>query len=181
MTCADTVEHIDAFVDGELSASVSIEVARHVSQCSGCDGVVRSLLGLRETLVAESERAVAALDLSDVWTRISSDVARAAQQAAWRQRVVARGTVPRRLAWGAMAALAAGTLLFLRSAEVPPPLRPVAIAKPVIAVAARVGGKRLPNHVYIDRLAGKDIALRREPKSGTTMIWVNHEVESSGW
>ena len=31
-----------------------------------------------------------------------------------------------------------------------------------------------PNHAYIDRLAGRDVLLRREPKSGTTLIWVNH-------
>ena len=41
--------------------------------------------------------------------------------------------------------------------------------------------KRPPNHVVIDRLAGKDIAVRRAKKDGTTMIWVNHEVERSGW
>ena len=28
---------------------------------------------------------------------------------------------------------------------------------------------------------GKDINVYREKKSGTTMIWVNHEVESNGW
>ncbi len=32
------------------------------------------------------------------------------------------------------------------------------------------------NHTYIDRLTGKDITVRREPKDGTTVIWVNHTV-----
>ena len=35
--------------------------------------------------------------------------------------------------------------------------------------------KRAVNHAYIDRLSGKDIAVRREPKSGTTIIWVSHQ------
>jgi hypothetical protein len=53
--------------------------------------------------------------------------------------------------------------------------------KPKPIAVAKNDSKRLPNHVFIDRLAGKDIALRREAKSGTTMIWVNHEVERNGW
>jgi hypothetical protein len=37
---------------------------------------------------------------------------------------------------------------------------------------------RFTNDADIDRLAGKDIAVRREPKSGTTIIWVNHLEEA---
>jgi len=142
---------------------------------------VRGLLGLREALAAESDRAVAALDLSSVWSGVDREIARAAEQAAWRRRVAGRRGAPRGLAWGAVAALAAGTLLFLRTGEGPQTPRVTATAPATQGPVAKNTIKRLPNHVFIDRLAGKDIALRREPKSGTTMIWVNHEVDRSEW
>jgi hypothetical protein len=43
--------------------------------------------------------------------------------------------------------------------------------------ATRTRAWQAANHAVIDRLTGKDIAVRREPKSGTTFIWVNHTVE----
>ena len=171
-TCGDMTARIDAFIDGELEPSVSVEVARHLGQCAPCDETMRTLLEVREALVVESDRAVSTLDLSNVWPAIDRDLTRVAEQTAWRGRVAQRRRgIPRGVAWGAVAALAAGTVLFLRPVDVQSPVAPVKIAT----------AKRLPNHVLIDRLAGKDIAVRREPKSGTTMIWVNHEVERSGW
>jgi anti-sigma factor RsiW len=181
MTCADAGVRIDAFVDGELSPSTSVEVARHVGQCVRCDGAVRRLLTLREALVAESERAVAGLDLSRVWSQVDAGTERLRARTAWRDRRPSNGRISRRVAWGtSIAAIAAGAALFLRVPAGPTAMPGIAKdATP--GGATRVAARRLPNHVYIDRLAGKDIALRREPKSGTTMIWVNHEVDGNGW
>ena len=181
-TCGDVTERIDAFIDGELEPSVSVEVARHLGQCAPCDETMRAFLEVRDAIVAESDRAVSTLDLSTVWPAIDRDLTRVAEQVAWRARVAQRRRgLPRGLAWGAVAALAAGMALFLRPVDGPRP-RGVAFSSPPGTTVAKVStAKRLPNHVLIDRLAGKDIALRREPKSGTTMIWVNHEVERSGW
>jgi hypothetical protein len=135
---------------------------------------------IRDALVGASERAVGAMDLSGVWPHVQREIARGEAQTAWRDRVAARRHVPRSVVWGTVAAMAAGIALLVRPTD-PGSTRAAQVAsRPVPVAAARVA-KRLPNHVYIDRLAGKDIALRREPKSGTTMIWVNHEVESSGW
>jgi anti-sigma factor RsiW len=180
MTCADAGPRIDAFIDGELSPSTSVEVARHVGQCTRCDGAVRRLLSVRDALVAETERAVSGLDLSRVWPTVEAEAARLDAQSAWRS----RRTPPRLsrgMAWTtSIAAIAAAAALFLRLSGGGPAPGPV--AKDAVPVAvAKVTPKRPPNHVFIDRLAGKDIALRREPKSGTTMIWVNHEVDGSGW
>jgi anti-sigma factor RsiW len=176
MSCTDVEALLDAFVDGELSPSISVDVARHAGQCASCDMIVRDMVLLRDALVGASERAVAALDLSRVWPHVESEIVRGEQQTAWRDRVAGRRRVSRGVVWGTIAAMAAGIALLVR------PTDPVSTPGPIGKVASvnRVD-KRLPNHVYIDRLAGKDIALRREPKSGTTMIWVNHEVESSGW
>src|SRR5262249_45306122 len=104
------------------------------------------------------------------WPAVQAEIVRADAQTAWRERVAARRRFPVRLSlWGSAAAIAAGATLFFRL-----PVLQQATNEPVQpAAAVRVAAKRLPNHVYIDRLAGKDIALRREPKSGTTIIWVN--------
>jgi anti-sigma factor RsiW len=170
MTCADAGTRIDAFVDGELTPSMSVEVARHVGQCPRCDGSVRRLLTVREALVAESERAVAGLDMSRVWPRIDAETSRLRAQAAWRERKSSSRNLSRGVTWGtSIAAIAAAAALFVRGTAIAPTATPVKVAK------------RLPNHVYIDRLAGKDIAVKREPKSGTTMIWVHHEVDGNGW
>jgi anti-sigma factor RsiW len=186
MTCADAASRIDPFVDGELSPSLAIDVARHLGQCRRCDASVQRLLAIREALADGSARAVDQLDLSGVWAQVDRAVGRIEGQQEWRDRAAAkRGVLPRRLAWGAAAAIAAGTALFMRPVG-GPVVGPIAPSAQVAKAGAnpqlaKVDSKRLPNHVYIDRLAGKDIALRREPKSGTTMIWVNHEVERNGW
>jgi anti-sigma factor RsiW len=181
MTCADAGAQIDAFVDGELSPSASVEIARHVGQCGRCDGAVRRLLTVREALVAESERAVAGLDLSRVWPHVDAETSRLRAQAAWRERRPSSGRLSRGVAWGtSIAAIAAGAALFLRVPGGPTVVPGIAKDTPPVA-ATKVASKRLPNHVFIDRLAGKDITMRRESKSGTTMIWVNHEVDGNGW
>jgi anti-sigma factor RsiW len=178
MTCADAGTRIDAFIDGELPPSESVEVARHVSVCALCDRAVLRLLAVRDALASATDRALAEVDLSAIWPRVEHAIERLDGQVAWRERGAARRRIPG-LAWGAIAAIAAGTMLFLRPVGGP---SPSPLAKDATVTAAVRGvDRRLPNHVYIDRLAGKDIALRREAKSGTTMIWVNHEVESSGW
>lgn len=174
-TCTDVETLLDAFVDGELTPSASVDVARHAGGCARCDATVRDMMTMREALVSASERAVDALDLGGVWTHVQGEIARTAAQAAWRERAASR-RVPRGVVWGTVAAMAAGVAFMV----LPTDPRGAATAGAPKPAAARVA-KRLPNHVHIDRLAGKDIALRREPKSGTTMIWVHHEVESSGW
>jgi hypothetical protein len=151
---------------------------------------VQRLHAIREALADGSARAVDQLDLSGVWAQVDRAIARVEGQQVWRdlgrdRAAAKRGILPRRLGWGAAAAIAAGTALFMRPVGGPivGPVAPTAqVAKGgTPAQLAKAESKRLPNHVYIDRLAGKDIALRREPKSGTTMIWVNHEVERNGW
>lgn len=180
MTCADALEQLDAFIDGELPPSSSVEVARHLSGCAPCDRTVQGMLAMRDALVTASERSVADMDFSTVWPAVAQAIDRADGQRAWRERGAARRGFSRTLGWGTVAAIAAGTMLFFRPSVPTTPTRLASNTSSPTA-ATRGAAKRLPNHVVIDRLSGKDIALRRESKSGTTMIWVNHEVESSGW
>ena len=179
LTCSDAASLLDAFIDGELAPSDLLEVARHAGQCASCEGAVRELLAVRDGIMADSDRLVDGLDFGRVWPRVEATIARTDAKADWRRRVDARrGVASRRVTvWASVAAIAAAAVLMVRT-----PQQPDRLAKNVVQTASIRGTeKRLPNHVYIDRLAGKDIALRREPKSGTTMIWVNHEVDGSGW
>ena len=84
-----------------------------------------------------------------------------------------RRKVPALPAWGAVAALAASLFLWL-GAPYRQGVTPAASPRPEPVQMASVS-KRAVNHAYIDRLSGKDIAVRREPKSGTTIIWVSHQ------
>ncbi len=176
MTCGEVGTLLDAFVDTELPSATLLEVARHAGHCAPCERAVQDLLAVREAVVADVDRATEGMDFSGVWSRVEAAIDRSEGQARWRQRSDAkRGRLPRSIpVWGSIAAIAAGAALYVR------PIGQVATTNPTPS-AVRVASKRLPNHVYIDRLAGKDIALRREAKSGTTIIWVNHEVEGSGW
>jgi anti-sigma factor RsiW len=183
MTCGEVEPLIEAFVDSELPASTLLDVARHAGQCDACDRLVQRHLTVRLALSEHAEEATAALDFDGLWAKIDAEATRIDGQRAWRERADAkRGRTPyRKTLWGSIAAVAAGVALFVgipATRQAPVMLasnpQPGAVARPVAS-------KRLPNHVYIDRLAGKDIAVRRERKSGTTMIWVNHEVERSGW
>jgi anti-sigma factor RsiW len=180
MTCDDAAPLLDAFVDSELEPQAIFDVARHAGGCARCGDVVNALLALRRALAGDLERRTGALDLAGVWPRLEARLAEADARASWRRRAEALrrrvpGSVP---LWGSLAALAASAALFLRAPA------PVAVAnRPALhPTVERVATRQLPNHIQIDRLAGKDIALRREPKSGTTIIWVNHEVgDTTGW
>jgi len=174
MSCTDVAGLLEPFVDSELTPATLLDVARHAGHCRSCEAQVADLLGVREALVTGSERAVAGLDLSGVWPHVAREMDRVDAQAAWRARSEGRRVSRRLVVWGSVAAIAAGAMLMMRG----PFLTTGPVAGDGAPAAPTRVAKRLPNSVYIDRLAGKDIALRREPKSGTTMIWVHHEVQN---
>jgi hypothetical protein len=171
MTCQDVAQLLDGFVDTELSPAQLLDVARHAAICANCDGTIRELTGLRESVAWLVEGEARTLDLSDVWPAVAATIPASLPRRS-------RGSfVPRQLpVWGAVMALAASVLLWLGTAGQPPARAPKQIAS-VEQGATRARAWQSANHAVIDRLTGKDIAVRREPKSGTTVIWVNHTVE----
>jgi len=130
--------------------------------------MARSATGLRESVAWLVEGEGRTLDLSGVWPAVAATIPRSTRRRH-------RGSiVPRQLpVWGAVMALAASVLLWLGSTGQPPAHAP----KQIASVEQSATRARAANHAVIDRLTGKDIAVRREPKSGTTVIWVNHTVE----
>jgi anti-sigma factor RsiW len=186
MTCSDIEQLLDAFVDTELSPPQLLDVARHAASCAACDRAIRDLTGLRQSVAALVERESRELDLSGIWPAVDAAIQVSTRSAT---RVVPFGRrVQAAPLWGALVALAASVFVWLSgpsselatrmshemSSEV---ATQVASADRHVAATANVSPVRLmraSNDADIDRLSGKDIAVRREPKSGTTIIWVNH-------
>jgi anti-sigma factor RsiW len=154
MTCADAAPLLDAFVDAELPAPTLLAVARHAGACAACDAALRDLASLHDAVERSVAGPTAALDLSGVWPAVAAAAARHDAGRAWR---ISLKTVP---TWGAIAALAAGAVLWLRSAALEP---------------TRVAARPRPNHAVIERIdsAGARFELRRERKNGTTLIMVS--------
>ena len=180
MTCPDVEPLLDAFVDSELPPVRLLEIAQHAASCATCEVAIGELTALRQSVAALVEQEVDRLDLSGVWPAVDAALGRRPSTPI---RVVPlRRKLPTLPAWGAVAALAASLFLWLGAPyrqDIAPTLptasqqsteQPVQVAS---AKATRPG--RALNHADIDRLSGKDIAVRREPKSGTTIIWVSHQ------
>jgi hypothetical protein len=131
--CADRHDHdlrdaasrIDGFVDGELSPSLAIDVARHLGQCAAATPPCSVCSRSAKRSPTRPARAVDQLDLSGVVGpgRPHHREGRRSQQE-WRDRAAAkRGVLPRRARVGRGAAIAAGTALFMRPVADPMPSR----------------------------------------------------------
>jgi len=169
MTCPDVEQLLGAFVDTELPPPQLLDVARHAATCPACDAAIRELTEVRASVAALLEREVRQLDLSGVWPAVDAAID---QQVPRRPRLVAlRGTAPARTRmWAALMAVAATAFLWLRG----PSTHPHPGRQPVTVASASSGrASRISNDAGIDRIAGRGITMRREPKSGTTIIWVS--------
>ena len=187
MTCSDVEQLLDAFVDTELPAPQLLDVARHAASCTACDVAIRDLALLRQSVAALVEREACALDLSGIWPAVEAAINPPVRRSA---RIIAlRRAVPAAPLWGAIMAIAASVFVWLSgpstelatqvATQVASAGRPVAsVPAQAHTASAPIRATRFSNHADIDRLAGKDIAVRREPKSGTTIIWVNHVEEA---
>lgn len=157
MTCAEIEPLLDSFVDGELSGPTLVEVARHSGGCPTCDVGVRRLIGLHEAVERVLRDKADALDLKAVWPAVQAAIAPTDARRTWRRRF---RTAP---AWGAaVAALAAGAVLWMRTP--PPEPGPMRVARP------------RPNQAVIERLVSSDGArVVKDRKYGTTLIMVTDE------
>jgi len=157
MTCDEVAHHLDAFVDGELPGATLLDVARHASGCTTCDGAVRALAILQQRIASAAEADATSLDLSGVWPAVEAGIARNESRAAWTRRLTGAPV------WAAAFALAAGALFWVRSGTVP-------------GESVRVAIPARPNQAVIERLDSEaHIDIRRERKNGTTLIMVSDD------
>jgi len=190
MTCSDVEQLLDGFVDTELPAAQLLDVARHAAGCTACDTAIRDLAALRQSVAELVEREAQSLDLSSVWPAVEAAITSPQRRA---RILPLRRNVPAAPLWGALMALAASVFVWVSgpsnelatqvvtqvaSADRPVASVPSATVRAPRPTAAALRPMRFTNDADIDRLAGKDIAVRREPKSGTTIIWVNHLEEA---
>lgn len=193
MTCDDVERLLHAFVDTELPPPMLLAVARHAGSCLACDDAIRELTGLREAVVGSVESSVDDLDLSGVWNAVSTAIDRHDRHAAREtSRASAAWRVPA-LALAATVLLAVGIQVWRtgRTGVAPGTSGPLAAtrrterAEPAARAPlpnpgrALVRAQRPPNYAAFDRLWGRGIEVKREPKSGTTVVLVNH-VEGRG-
>lgn len=172
MDCRDVEQHVDRFLDRELPAPMLLEVARHAGECQACDRTLRALAALGDTLQHVVTSEAAALDLSGVWPAVEGRIHAEELRRGWMRRM-------RRVPMWASGIAAAATLAFWLAGPSVAPERIAQRGSP--ARAERVALRTPPNDARIDRLAGKSVALRREPKAGTTLIWVNSANPEGAW
>jgi hypothetical protein len=177
MNCTDVSTLLDPFLDTELPPPMLLAVARHAGTCTTCDTAIREMTELRELVARGNATAVDGLDFRGVWSAVEAGIDR-------HDAALARSRRLRALPmWGTMAAMAAGLLLWMGQIAPPKP-QPQSPARQQIARADRtmerdnksiLSNRKVDNHTYIDRLrAERAVDVRREPKSGTTVVWVNH-------
>jgi anti-sigma factor RsiW len=159
MTCGDVETLLDAFLDSELPPPMLVAVARHAGGCSDCDQTIRSLTSLREAVADTVRREAEEVDLSNLWSRIDASIDAEDRRRRWSERL--RGAPM----WVAGMAMAAGLALVAMNYR---DLQNV----PRGTSVARNNYPR--NHAWIDRVAGRDVMLRQQPKDGTTVIFVNY-------
>jgi anti-sigma factor RsiW len=163
MICADFEQLLDGFIDSELPPQMLLEVARHAAACPSCDQTARELTTMHDALARVASDDAATLDLSGVWPAVAVEFDRAQARRAWRRRLRSAPV------WMTAMAAAASVAIWIRSPEV----LPVPVSSAPVR-ATRVAMRRPTNRAVIDRLAGKGVTVRREPKAGTTIIWVNN-------
>jgi len=167
VTCADVQRMLDAFVDTELPPPLLLAVARHAAGCPPCEASIRELTDLREVLCGAIDQELETVDLRQVWPAVC--------RALERQRTaVPRAWPGRRVAvWGGLVAMAASLAMAvgLWNGRRPVEHAPVVASRPTPVVTARA---ELRNRAAFDRLWGRGIEVKREPKAGTTVVWVSH-------
>lgn len=181
MTCNDVSTLLDPFLDTELPPPMLLAVAKHAATCPPCDATIRELTELRELVARDNAAAVDDLDFSGVWTAVEAGMDRHDTAQARTRRI---RSLPM---WGTMVAMAASVMLWFAGSYAPEAQQSTR-GTPATQVAhhqertrPNPAWKQTANATYIDRLKSqRAVDVRREPKGGTTVIWVNHVVEDAG-
>lgn len=169
MTCADAEPLLDRFLDRDLEPADLVAVARHTASCPDCDRELRTLAAVGQSLATVIAAEVATVDLGAVWPAVDARIA--GSQA--RRKAFQRRVVP--LVAGGFA-VAASLLATMRPANTP-----VAGRGDRTASVQRIPAPtaRMANDARFDRFRSRVATIQREPKEGTTLIWVDYHPETA--
>jgi anti-sigma factor RsiW len=162
--CEETKELLGAWLDGELDAAKAAAIQLHVRDCASCLNEKARLERLESLLKSVLEANASQVAFEDVWAGVG---ARVAEQKSWKTRAVdwLRGVLfPPRLAWAVPAMV-------------------------VILVAALSLDRFFPgwrwafgptNVASVESIDGHgfNVALLREAKTKTTVIWLFENQEN---
>lgn len=170
MNCRETIPLLSLFVDGELDARQMRGVALHTTRCAGCEGELRRIERLQDSIADYINARVDEVDLSDLWTRISPRIGSVPHS--WLVRLSdwweTRQTswVVRAPLYAAAAAAALLAFSLWQSPDRPQPLHPVEVASSA------------DNSVILDSVKSdaEALALLREPETNTLVLWVSDDV-----
>lgn len=165
MTCAEAEPLLDRFLDRDLDPAELVAVARHTDGCAQCDRQLRELTAIGRALATTVAAEAANVDLRAVWPAVDAGIARVEQG----RRVRRLRSIP--LVAGGLA-IAASLMLTLWPRHT--------LDHP--SGGAGGGGSHIrfarANDAQFDRFRGHGATIQREPKEGTTLIWVNYNPES---
>jgi anti-sigma factor RsiW len=137
LNCQEAQALINGYVDGELDLMKSLEIERHLQECSGCARAHASLQAIRT-----------AIRNSDLYFRTPPDLARRVRSAV---READRADHPRRVRPGALLAVAASLALITAAGWGLARLMPTRPDDAFLArelVASHVRSQMLPSHRY---------------------------------
>src|SRR5262245_8916106 len=168
MTCAEAEPLLDRFLDRDLEPSELVAVAQHVGECPECDRQLRELTAIGRSLATAVAAEAATVDLRAIWPQVESGIRRIDSG----RRVRRLRAIP--LAAGGFAIAASLMAVWRpdmhRSEHFPGGGAGGGVPRRVAA--------RMPNEPQFDRFRGHGATIQREPKEGTTLIWVNYDPEN---
>ena len=172
MTCAEAEPLLDRFLDRDLEPSELVAVARHTDECAHCERQLRELTAIGRSLATTVAADAAMVDLRAIWPAVDAGIAHIERG----RRVHRLRTIP--LAAGGLAIAASLMMAWWPAVTHRHPVDQVAGAGggggvPHVRVAAR-----MPNDAQFDRFRGHGATIQREPKEGTTLIWVDYNPEN---
>jgi len=170
MTCREVGNLLGPFIDGELDSSQHETISLHVASCSACAAAAERESELGRLVASALQGKVSRVDFSGFWSALERRLALEEGRASWFERarryLQETAVVPRLALAGAFAAAVVASAVLFTDDRTDPRLE-----NPPV-VASSVGRAVRLNRV---RAAGGTLAVLREPRYDTTVLWVSAE------
>lgn len=170
MTCREVGNLLGPFIDGELDSPQHETISLHVASCSACAAAAEREGELGRLVASTLKGELSRVDFSGFWDALEQRLALEERPASWLERVrryvQETALVPRLALAGAFAAAVLLSAVFFADDHTDP-----RFVKPPVVVSS-VGHAVRVNRV---RARGGTLAVLREPRYDTTVLWVSAE------